>query len=219
MKMWFVNKSWWADRPKKSRRVELIPNIDFSRALFVVDMQDGFIDPFLSSSLSSEAKAYCDKLKSNIIAKIEACLDQEHLVVIVEYSGNWKTIKWIQNLVKQASTKVITLQKRSDWVTHSANWKENLSETNLVLTWIKNRNASVEVVWINTGYCVLDSARWIRRKWIETTVPLWTTLNLHGSTFAKRNRLDWNTVWYWDDSDLLKFWGRSSNLKLLSDYL
>ena len=95
----------------------------------------------------------------------------------------------------------------------------DLDQETMVLNWIKERWSSATVRWINTWFCVLESAIGIRDEWITLKIPLWTTLNLNAHAYNERNSIAWNLEKYWNDSDLLDFWDKPNNLQLMSDYL
>jgi len=193
-------------------------NIDLSNALMIVDMQELFINSFFRNSIKQKHRYLLKCLIENIANKIKKALDNNQLIIIVEYDFYWDTIPEINKLIKQNKDKVINLQKNSDWLMCMKNFDKNLNRTSVVMYALKSNKTNIEITWINTGACVLRTAQWLNKTWIWTEIPLWTTLNLYQPRkFAKHNKLKSNKKLYSDSKislDNLEL-NENYNLKLL----
>jgi len=191
--------------------------LDFSHAFMIIDMQPFFIG---TSSKKTEAMWYYKKLKINIIEEVEKTLNNNWLILRVEYRHRGDTAEEINQLLAQSKDRVITLTKNSMSLVSDYNEYGESLKIEDTLNEIKARSAQVRLSWVQTSKCVHGTNRNLYHLWIETRVSLWHTLNLYWDrTFEQGNMLSQVRSDYKKLSHLLDYWDKPINLKYLSDYL
>lgn len=201
-----------------------LENLNFSEVFMIVDMQPFFISSFLKSKISDEVKSFYSSLRSNIIQKTEDILENNWIILNVEYALRWGIISELQDVLNNNKEKVVTLRKYNTgllWDTYGDSAKIEFKKAQDTLEIIQKRDISISIWWIHTSRCVKAVARNVKSVWCKTSVLLGQTLNLDkkATDFKRSNQLSETRAIYWKSSHLLNYWKQPINLASLTDYL
>lgn len=187
--------------------------------LAVIDMQTVFINDFLKSDVSEEEKGYPELLVNNIVKRIETTLNNNWVILLVESWSYWESVKEIQETIEWDMDRIISLEKNSNSLLDKYN--RSINKTKAELKELKKRQKLITACWINTSFCISQTANDMQRMWFELKLPIWTTMNLPVKDFTYRNKLQYALTKYnkWTITDMIDFEGKPNNLELLSSYL
>ena len=200
-----------------------LEQLDFSEVFMVVDMQSQLVRDFLNHWPHDRSMQFYELLKANIMSQVENTLNNDWVIIIVELVQYGASIRELLNLVQWESERVVFLKKNQESLTSKENSIAQLSDTQSVLNIVNNKQASLKAGWINTSFCLLGSSVGTYDMWIQTKIPLRTTMNLTEYNFNNNNNFDNVKKVFRNHGSgyehLLDFEDMPNDLPLLTDYL
>jgi len=200
-----------------------LEQLDFSEVFMVVDMQSQLVRDFLNHWPHDRSMQFYELLKANIMSQVENTLNNNWVVIIVELVQYGTSIRELLDLVQRESERVVFLRKNQESLISKKNSIAQLSDTQSILNIVKNQQASLTAGWINTSFCLLGSSVEIYDMWIQTRIPLRTTMNLTEHNFHNNNTFDKVKATFRNYGSgyehLLDFENMPNDLPLLTDYL
>lgn len=214
-----LKETLWLCHPEVD---DFFENQDFSAALMVVDMQIGFIIPYLQSNISNKFKDYYHQLEENICNRINDILNNSWIIINVTMLNSWGISPRVSEVFKNNQSRIIGLEKRNKSLLSRDNKEEELIKAKKILSTIRERNMPIELCWIHTSQCVKETWLDIDDMGIDVQIPLWTTMNLFQTqctALAIANSMHFIREAFYGFEDVIDYRWKPKDLLRLTDYL